>query len=197
MARSSPRDVERLVQLFKALADPTRLRMLGLMLDRERCGRELAGELGVSAPTVSHHLRVLRRAGLLHESRQSPYTFYRLDLEALQGALAGLADRRRVQSFATDTRLSDGKRKVLRAFFDGPRLLRIPAQRRKKEIVFEEILRRLPRRVEYGEKELSRFIEAIHPDYATIRREFIMGRYMEREAGRYRLAERGREILAR
>ncbi len=89
----------------------------------------------------------------------------------------------------------DPQRRVLRAFFDGPRLLSIPAQRKKKEIVFEEILRRIPRRKEYGEQELSRYIEAIHPDFCTIRREFIMGGYMVRAGGRYRWTERGRAAL--
>src|SRR5436190_2161625 len=82
-----------------------------------------------------------------------------------------LADRKVVREIAGEDRLDAEERKVLRAFFDGPRLLSIPAQRKKKQIVFEELLRRLPRRKEYGERELSRYIEAIHPDFCTIRRE--------------------------
>ncbi len=84
---------------------------------------------------------------------------------------------------------------MLRAFFDGPRLLSLPVQRRKKELVLEELLRRLPRRREYREPELNKFIEAVHPDFCTIRREWIMGGYMEREAGVYRLAPRGRAVI--
>jgi hypothetical protein len=52
----------------------------------------------------------------------------------------------------------------------------IPAQRREKEIVVEEILRRIPRQEVYTERELSEMIEAIHGDFYTIRRELIMGR---------------------
>ena len=188
-------EIPTLVALFKALADPNRLKLAGLLVERARCGQELASLLGLSAPTVSHHLRVLREAGLVRESRQTPYTFYDFDLASLRRAMSRLADRRRVQELAVGVELSEDKRRVLRSFFDGPRLLQIPAQRRKKEIVFEEVLRRLPRRKVYEERELSRFIEAIHPDYATIRREFIMGRYMERESGLYRLTDRGRATL--
>ena len=61
--------------------------------------------------------------------------------------------------------------------------------------VLEELLRRLPRRREYREPELNRFIEVVHPDYCTIRREWIMGRYMERKDGIYKLAERGRTAI--
>jgi biotin operon repressor len=194
--RTRPKPLGELVGLFKALADPTRLRMVGLMVAQDRCGQELANLLRVSPPTISHHLQLLREAGLLQESRQSPYTFYRLDLAKLQKALRQVSDRKGVLAFARDTGLPEEKRKVLRSFFDGPRLLTIPAQRRKREIVLEEILRRLPRRRSYLEKELSRWIGAIHPDFCTLRREFIMGKYMSRARGRYQLTEKGRSVLA-
>lgn len=184
-----------LVSLFKALADPTRLRMIGAMVDRARCGQDLAAEVGVSPATVSHHLRVLSEAGLLRETRQAPYTFYQLDHERLAGAVKTVSSPKRVRELATSATVDDDTRDVLRAFFDGPRLVSLPAQRRKKEIVLEEMLRRLPRRREYREPELNKFIEVVHPDFCTIRREWIMGGYMEREAGVYRLAERGRAVV--
>jgi len=185
-----------LVRLFKGLADPTRLRMIAAMVDRPRCGQDLAAEVGVSPATVSHHLRVLSEVGLLSETRQPPYTFFQLDLERLQGAVKAVSSPKRVRELATGPAVDDGARAVLRAFFDGPRLVALPAQRRKKEIVLEELLRRLPRRREYREPELNRFIEVVHPDYCTIRREWIMGGYMERDAGVYRLTDRGRAALA-
>jgi hypothetical protein len=182
--------------IFKALADATRIRMVGLMVSGPRCGQELASELGVSAATVSHHLRVLREAGLLTEERDPPYTLFGFRHEVLARAAQAVSDRKKIQKFAAGAGLADEKRKVLETFFDGARLVAIPAQRRKKEIVFEEILRRLPPREIYGERELSRLIGEIHPDFCTIRRELIMGRYMERDRGNYRLALRGRAALA-
>jgi biotin operon repressor len=184
-----------LVRLFKGLADPTRLRMIAAMVDRPRCGQDLAAEVGVSPATVSHHLRVLTEAGLLRETRQSPYVFYQLDLEQLQGAVKAVSSPKRVRELATTAPVDDETRDVLRAFFDGPRLLSLPAQRRKKDIVLEEVLRRLPRRREYKEAELNRFIEVTYPDFCTVRREWIMGRYMERTAGVYKLADRGRAVV--
>src|SRR5678815_2387464 len=80
-----------LVRLFKGLADPTRLRMIAAMVDRPRCGQDLAAEVGVSPATVSHHLRVLTEAGLLRETRQAPYVFYQLDLEQLQDAVKAVS----------------------------------------------------------------------------------------------------------
>jgi hypothetical protein len=184
-----------LVRLFKGLADPTRLRMVAAMVDRARCGQDLAAEVGVSPATVSHHLRVLSEAGLLRETRQPPYTFYQLDLEQLQNAVKTVSSPKRVRELATSAPVDEETRDVLRAFFDGSRLIALPVQRRKKDIVLEEVLRRLPRRREYREPELNKFIEVVHPDFCTIRREWVMGGYMERSAGVYRLADRGRAVL--
>lgn len=188
----SPADA---LRVFRALADSTRLRLLAAMVDRPRCGQDLAAEVGVSAATVSHHLKVMAQANLLSETRQPPYVFYQLDLDALQRAVKAVSTPQRVRELAPPSNVDDETRDVLRNFFDGPRLRSIPAQRRKKEIVFEELLRRLPRRREYVEAELNRFIEVHHPDFCTIRRELIMGRYMKREAGVYRLAERGQAVV--
>lgn len=193
-ATTAPDPMPALVKLFKGLADPTRLRMLAAMVDRARCGQDLAAEVGVSPATVSHHLRVLSDAGLVVETRQPPYAFFQLDLAGLQQAVKAVSTPRRVKDLAAPPAPGD-TRDVLRAFFDGPKLLSIPVQRRKKEIVLEELLRRLPRRKEYREAELNKFIEVAHPDFCEIRREFIMCRYMERKDGIYRLADRGREVV--
>lgn len=189
--------VDQLVALFKALADPTRLRLAALIVDRARCGQDLAAELGVSTGTVSHHLRVLREANLVREVRQPPFSFFELELPTLQQALKAVSNKKVVREIAGDDARTSEERKVLRTFFDGPRLVAMPAQRKKKQMVLEEILRRIPRRKEYEERELSRYIETIFEDFCTVRREWIMSGYMARESGVYRLTDRGREIIAR
>ena len=186
---------ERLVEIFKCLADPARLRIIGLMVEEPRCGRELAAELSLAPATVSHHLRKLQQAGLVRERREGVYVFYELDQQPLREAVQTVANPKKAVELAAPAELEKDERKVLESFFDGDRLLRIPAQRRKKEIVFEEILRRLPRREVYTERELSRMLEHFHEDFCTIRRELIMGRYMERDRQRYRLAARGRALV--
>lgn len=118
-----------LVRLFKGLADPTRLRMLAAIVDRARCGQDLAAEVGVSPATVSHHLRVLTEAGLVSETRQPPYVFYQLDLAALQEAVKTVSSPKRVRELATGAKVDDDTRDVLRAFFDGPRLIAQPRTR--------------------------------------------------------------------
>lgn len=73
----SLRDARRLAGWFAVLADPTRLRLLSLMAARgEVCGScDLVEELGVSQPTVSHHLRILREAGLVESYKKGRYVY--------------------------------------------------------------------------------------------------------------------------
>jgi ArsR family transcriptional regulator len=71
---------------FKALADPVRLRLLSLVashLDGEACVCDLVGAFDLSQPTISHHLRVLRDAGLVDSTRRGTWVYYRIIPEAL------------------------------------------------------------------------------------------------------------------
>jgi ArsR family transcriptional regulator len=75
-------------RVFKALADPVRVRLLSLIGSRaggEACVCELIGEFDVSNPTISHHLKVLREAGLVTSERRASWVFYRVVPETLDG----------------------------------------------------------------------------------------------------------------
>ena len=77
----------RLPQLLKVLADPTRLRIVGFLAQRELCVCDLQDLLGISQSMTSHHLGVLRRAGLLlqrREERDIRWVYHRLNPEAVE-----------------------------------------------------------------------------------------------------------------
>jgi ArsR family transcriptional regulator len=78
---------------FKALADPTRVAIVNrLAAAPEVCVCDFVAALGLAQPTVSHHLRILREAGLVEASRRGTWAYYRLvpeAIDALRGALAG------------------------------------------------------------------------------------------------------------
>ncbi len=77
----------RLPELLKVLADPTRLRIVGLLAQRELCVCDLESLLGISQSMTSHHVGVLRRAHLLlqrREDRDARWVYYRLNLEAIE-----------------------------------------------------------------------------------------------------------------
>ena len=71
----------KLAQLYKALGDPTRLKILTTLDQGEMCVCDLAAFLGVSESAVSHQLRLLRQLHLVANRRQGPILYYRLDDE--------------------------------------------------------------------------------------------------------------------
>jgi ArsR family transcriptional regulator len=81
-----------LADLLKSVADETRLAILTMLHDGEMCVCEIMEALPVSQPAVSHHLRILRQAGLINDRRQGKWIFYSLDHEAFESA-ATLLDR--------------------------------------------------------------------------------------------------------
>jgi len=80
---------EELAARFKALADPTRVAIINcLSAADEVCVCNLTDTFELSQPTISHHLKVLREAGLVESSRRGTWAYYRLVPEAI-GALRG------------------------------------------------------------------------------------------------------------
>lgn len=81
-----------LAHVFKALADPVRLRLVSIMAsyeDGEACVCDLTEPFDLTQPTISHHLKVLREAGLVASERRATSVYYRVVPEAL-ATLAGL-----------------------------------------------------------------------------------------------------------
>lgn len=77
---------ERLARVFKALGDPTRVRLLSLIAahaDHEACVCDLTDPVGLSQPTVSHHLRRLVDAGLITREQRGRWSYYRVVRPAL------------------------------------------------------------------------------------------------------------------
>jgi ArsR family transcriptional regulator, arsenate/arsenite/antimonite-responsive transcriptional repressor len=97
-----PLSVEQAVEwahVFKALADPVRLRLLSLIASHgggEACVCEVTDAFELTGPTISHHLKVLREAGLITGDRRGTWVYYRAHPEVLQ----------RVASLLTTTALT-------------------------------------------------------------------------------------------
>ena len=92
-------DSEELAALFKALADPVRLRLLSFIASQEggeACVCHVTAPVGLSQPTVSHHLKLLHDAGLLERDKRGAWVYYRVvpqRLEAVREALSTRAIR--------------------------------------------------------------------------------------------------------
>lgn len=175
-----------LLPYFKALAHESRLKLLGLLAQREHSVQELAQLVGVREPTVSHHLAMLRYLGFVRLREDGNTHWYGFQPEALTqlakrlsnpGALAGLAARSSPE---------DWMAKVIESFVrpDGT-LTGIPASRKKRWVVLAWLARQFELGRRYPEAEVNATLQRHHWDSATLRREFIGYRMMARDAGVY------------
>src|SRR4051812_40420876 len=89
-----PADAERLARALRVLADPARLRILSLIQAqpaREACVCHLTEPLGLTQPTVSHHLKVLTNAGLVEREQRRNWAYFSINAERLEALRALLA----------------------------------------------------------------------------------------------------------
>lgn len=180
--------LNRLVAFYKTMGDPTRIRIVFLLAKGPLHGQAIAGKLGLTPPTITHHLNKLREINLVYQRRDKNTVYFYLNESVLKhqsGVLAKLADKEEVEKMEEQ---NSENQKVIENFFtrDG-KLKNIPAQRKKKLMVFEHLIKGLKMGKKYQEKELNEYIKQFHEDYATIRREFIINHYMYRENGIYEL----------
>ena len=186
---------DELLTTLKALADASRLRIIGLLAARRMAVEELADATGLSAATVAHHLQRLRDAGLVVARPRRPYMEYELQLGRLHAIGRQLDEAGRVGA-AQSLELPgpDGRprpafeAKVLRAFVEDGRLVSIPAQEKKRQVILRYLAETVfePGR-EYSEKEVNQRLGALHPDVASLRRHLVDAHFLARSAGVYRV----------
>lgn len=169
-------------RLLKALADPTRLRLLRALLAAPCYVEQLAATLDLGASTISHHLKKLEAAGLVSGVREQYYTVYHLRPEALDRRLRELVEDAGDARADEALRLAAYRRKILRAFVKDGRVERLPAQQKKRLVVLEALAADFARGREYPESEVNAIIARRHDDYCAVRRGFVDFRIMERNA---------------
>jgi biotin operon repressor len=173
-----------LVEFFKVLGEPNRLRIVGLLAERAYTVEQLAVTLGVSASTVSHHLARLARAGLVTARSESYYNLYSLKADALSGMAKELLAQTQPARPASEQGLSDFDRKVLATFTtsDG-RIKAFPMQERKFRVLLRHVLPAFNHGVRYTEKRVNEILSKYNDDTARLRRWLVDFGYMAREGG--------------
>lgn len=170
------------VAVFKCLGDKTRFAIVSLLAGSDSYVELLSEKLSLTPGTVCHHLKKLEEAGLVRCSRSQYYQIYSLNREIMA---------RTVGSFLAPESVPDDdsayRQKVLDSFIIGGRLKTIPAQSKKREIVFAHILRELEPGRDYTEREIREVLLAYHEDYCYIRREMIALGLMTRDHETYRV----------
>lgn len=91
--------MKKIADFYKALGDEVRLKILHMLSEQEMCVCEIIDKLDMSQPAVSHHLKVLRQAGLVKDSRDGKWIYYSLNGSVFKEVFPG-EDAEIIQSYA-------------------------------------------------------------------------------------------------
>jgi biotin operon repressor len=173
-----------LLDFFKALADPSRLKIVGLLARQPCTVEQLAALLDLRASTVSHHLGLLKQVGLVSARAEGYYNVYQLEEKALQERSRRLFFPGELSAAIRDVDLEAYDHKVIADFSrpDGS-LKEIPAQRKKLEIILRHVVQVFEPGRHYTEKQVNELLKPFHTDTATLRRELVGYRLMQRQGG--------------
>jgi hypothetical protein len=170
--------------LFKALADRNRLTIIGYLAAKPRSVEDLAGLLRLGASTVSHHLTILSRAGLVTAKAQGYYSIYSLQTGVLEETAKQLLKREQLRNLAGEAAEDEYDRKVLETFTepDG-RISAFPMQEKKYLVLVRYVLKAFEPGTKYTEKEVNTILQRFSKDTARLRRSLVEYRFMAREGG--------------
>ncbi|MBQ7319069.1 MAG: DUF2087 domain-containing protein [Clostridia bacterium] len=167
--------------LLKLLADETRLNILNILLREDSYVEKIACDLSLTPATICYHLKKLEAAGVVNCSRSQFYMIYSLNRE--------LFDKPLFEWIKKEEPVLDSEEKyrkeVLSHFFKYGRLVQLPTQRKKREIVLGEIAKAFEPERQYDEAEVNEIIHRFHEDHCTVRREMIACGIMAREKETY------------
>jgi len=166
-------------EILRALADPDRLAIAGLLARGSASGPMLAAALDLSIKRVRSHLNRLASAGVvrLNEDRTS----YRLDGGTLRWAAEQVGPPR--ETGMALGAVTPAEESVLRTFFRNGRLTEIAAKRSKRRMVLERIALEFEPGRRYAEKEVNATVARYFSDHAALRRALVDEGFLDRDHG--------------
>lgn len=189
MTPTQTAEFETLLSFFKALGNESRLKIIGILANREASVEELATLLNLKEPTISHHLTTLKQENLVAMRAEGNTHLYRFQADRLLALNKELLTTENIVSLANDIDCTRWERKVLDTFFSGNQLQALPSAYKKKLVIYKWFLNLFEHDRQYPEKELNHIIYQHFADYATIRRAFIDLGWMTRANGIYQRTE--------
>jgi len=174
------------IKLFKCLADKSRLQILKSLAHEDMYVERLSERLNLTPATISFHLKKLADAGAVKSYRTQYYMMYSLCNEVFLSRIIDIIKEETDETVILNERDENYRKKVIESFFEYGKLKSIPAQRKKKRIILEEIAKSFESDKIYTEKEVNIIIAEFHDDFCTIRRDMISEKLMDRENGKYK-----------
>jgi hypothetical protein len=178
-------EIAPLLRFFKALAHESRLRLLGFLAQRARTVQELASLLGLTEPTTSHHLGLLREVGLVSLRVEGNLHWYDFEPSKLAPLAKSILSRQNVAHWAGATNIEVPDRLIQNYLEPDGRLRLIPAARKKRYPVLAWLAGHFDLDHRYREAEVNQILQTRYWDSATLRRELVGYRMLAREKGIY------------
>lgn len=173
------------IRLFKCLADKSRLQILKSLAVEDMYVERLAERLGLTAPTISFHLKKLSDAGAVTAYKNQYYMMYSLNKEIFQTSMLDILQQESDEAQKQVQRDADYRQRVIDAFFEYGKLKSIPTQLKKKRIVLEVIAEAFELDRIYSEREVNIIIADFHDDFCTIRRDMVSEKLLGRNGMEY------------
>ena len=173
------------IGLFKCLADKSRLQILKSLAIEDMYVERLAERLGLTASTISFHLKKLSDAGAVSACKNQYYMMYSLNKEIFQTSILEILQQESDEAQKQAQRDADYRQKVINAFFEYGKLKSIPTQLKKERIVLEVIAEAFDFDRLYSEREVNIIIADFHDDFCTLRRDMVGARLLGRNGMEY------------
>lgn len=173
------------ISLFKCLADKSRLQILKSLATQDMYVERLAERLGLTAPTISFHLKKLSDAGAVTAYKNQYYMMYSLNKEIFQTSILEILQQESDEAQKQAQRDAEYRQRVIDAFFEYGKLKSIPTQLKKERIVLEVIAEAFDFDKMYSEREVNIIIADFYDDFCTIRRDMVSERLLGRKGIEY------------
>ena len=177
------------IKLFKCLADKSRLQILKSLIHEDMYVELLAQRLDLTASTISFHLKKLESVGAVTSRKDQYYTIYSIKEDVFNSTILDLIKEESSEAEIQKEREENYRKKVIENFFVYGKLKNIPAQRKKRLIILEEIAKAFDFDREYTEREVNIIIADFHDDFCTLRREMVGENILTRNNGIYKLVK--------
>jgi hypothetical protein len=175
------------IQIMKALADSSRLLIVNSLFEKPQYVEELAERLSLSPSTVSFHLKKLENAKLVTKVKTQYYSEFQINKEIFKSTLKSLTTFENLEKYVQDERINQYRDKVLETFIKDNKIIKMPAQLKKRLIILSWFAAKFERERTYQEEEVSTIIEKHYEDYCLVRRDLVDFQFMSRKKQVYTL----------
>lgn len=180
----SEEQFEKLLRFFQVFGNESRLKIIGHLANGDRSVGELAELLDLKEPTISHHLADMKAIGLVTVRPEGTMRIYHLDSKVLEGMGKDIFAQPNLAALVDTRDLTEDER-ILRTWVKNGRIVDIPAQEKKKQVILRWVADQIDPDRRWTEKEFSEWLSQFNEDYAFLRRYLVDNGYMAREKGIY------------